>query len=85
MKTCPHCKVIDGTPHDLACSTSESGRTAKALLRRAIGHLRCAEGHARKGEWGAMYGAITRANAAEKEAREVAAEAELEAVAVKHA
>ncbi len=77
MKFCRHCRVLDGTPHDRGCPVAESGRTAKALLRRAIGHLRCAEGYARLGQWAAMHGAISQANAAEHEAREVADEARL--------
>ena len=79
MKTCGDCGVVDGTPHDRACSVAASGRTAKELLRRAIGHLRFAEVYARLGQWPAMHGAISRANAAERDAREVADEARLEA------
>jgi hypothetical protein len=76
VKLCAHCGVVDGTPHDRACPVAESGRVAKALLRRAIGHLRCAEGYARLGQWAAMRGAISQAAAAEREACDVADEDE---------
>lgn len=78
MKFCPYCGAVDGTPHDRDCLVAISGRAARDLIHRAIGHLRRAEGHARLGKWAKMHGAISDANVAEHEAREVADESRLE-------
>lgn len=75
MMKCGDCGAIEGTPHDLNCPVRASGKTAKALLRRAIGHLRRAEGLALLGSWEKMQGAVTDAHIAMAEAREVADEA----------